>query len=149
MHELAVSLWGDPRVTALIDARGALDRGAVQERLQSEIELHERSGVQYWPMFLVDTGELVGCAGLRPRDVEERVYQLGFHLCARSWGQGLATEAAMAVASFALRELGATALFAGHNPKNTASARVLAKLGFGTPTTSSTRRRGCCTRRTG
>lgn len=111
-------------------ASGALDRDAVQERLRCEIELQERSGVQYWPMLLAETGELVGCAGLRPREVEERVYELGFHLCASAWGQGLATEAAMAVVVFAFGDLGASALFAGHNPQNAASARVLGKLGF-------------------
>jgi RimJ/RimL family protein N-acetyltransferase/predicted enzyme related to lactoylglutathione lyase len=128
--DLAMELWGDPRVTALIDARGALARSDVEARLREEIAAAERSGVQYWPIFSTETGELVGCAGLRPRDGEERVFELGFHLCARSWGRGLATEAAHAVARFAIERLGAQALFAGHNPENVASARVLAKLGF-------------------
>src|SRR5436853_6041481 len=88
--DLAMTLWGDPEVTALIDARGALDRAQVEARLRHEIELEARSGVQYWPMFLRETGALAGCAGLRPRDAEKRVYELGFHLCARSWGFGLA-----------------------------------------------------------
>src|SRR5438046_1488053 len=92
--DLATTLWGDPRVTALIDARGALDRPQVEARLRNEIDLEARYGVQYWPMFLRETGELAGCAGLRPRDASLRIYELGFHLCARFWGSGLATESA-------------------------------------------------------
>jgi ribosomal-protein-alanine N-acetyltransferase len=128
--EHAVALWGDPLVTALIDARGALDRAAVEERLAAEIAFGERSGVQYWPVLLKATGELVGCAGLHPREPDKRIFELGFHLCARFWGKGLAEEAARTATRFAFECLDATALFAGHHPKNAASARVLKKLGF-------------------
>lgn len=128
--ERARELWGDPRVTAFIDSRTALSRPDVEERLTAELRRAERDGVQYWPMFLRDAGSLVGCAGLRVRDRPSRVYELGFHLCARAWGQGLATEAAVAVTRFAFDELGATELFAGHHPDNAASKRVLEKLGF-------------------
>lgn len=128
--DLAMELWGDPRVTALIDARGPLDRARVEERLLREIEQQERHDLSYWPMLLRSTGELAGCCGLRPRDPERRIFELGFHLCARCWGRGLAREAALAVARYAFDELGASALFAGHHPDNAASRRVLAGLGF-------------------
>ena len=35
---LAMELWGDPAVTALIDSRGILTGAQVQEKLYSEIE---------------------------------------------------------------------------------------------------------------
>lgn len=43
---------------------------------------------------------------------------------------GYAVEAARAVIDDAFSVLNADGLFAGHNPKNTASAKVLGKLGF-------------------
>ena len=43
---------------------------------------------------------------------------------------GLASEAARAVIAHAFENLGASALFAGHHPDNTASEKVLRKLGF-------------------
>lgn len=116
-------------MTALIDARGALDDAAVKARLHAELALQAARGVSYWPLFLEPSGDFVGAAGLRPKDGGE-LLELGFHLVAEAWGKGLATEAAIAVARFAFRELGEAALFAGHNPNNQASARVLAKLGF-------------------
>lgn len=129
-EDAAMSLWGDPRVTALFDARGAWDREAVRARLSVEIATEAQSGVQYWPILSTATGELVGCAGLRRTSESDDVLELGFHLCAHAWGKGLATEAARAVARFAFDALGASALVAGHNPANEASSRVLAKLGF-------------------
>jgi RimJ/RimL family protein N-acetyltransferase len=128
--ELAVGLWGDPQVTAFIDARGALTRDEVRARLDEEIARGRLHGVQYWPIFLRATGEHAGCAGLRPRDAPGRVLEVGFHIRSRFWGQGLATEAATAVIAFAFETVGATALFAGHHPGNSASRHVLEKLGF-------------------
>ena len=46
------------------------------------------------------------------------------------WGKGLASEAIQAVMKYAFTKLKAKALFAGHNPKNTASKRLLLKAGF-------------------
>ncbi|HUJ29643.1 MAG TPA: GNAT family N-acetyltransferase, partial [Candidatus Acidoferrum sp.] len=78
----------------------------------------------------LDGGEHVGCAGLRPYRVEERVFELGFHLRRAFWGQGLATEAARAAIEYGFRALRAEALFAGHHPRNEASRELLLKLGF-------------------
>jgi len=125
---LALALWGDPGVTRLIG--GPLSADAVDARLGSEIASMRAYGVQYWPIFLLAGGEHAGCAGLRPYRPEGRIYELGFHLRTGYSGQGLATEAARAVVTFAFETVGAGALFAGHHPENAPSRRVLEKLGF-------------------
>jgi len=86
--------------------------------------------IQYWPIFLLSNGQHVGCVGLRPNKLEEKIYELGFHLRPEFWRQGLAEEAARAVIAYGFDELGANALFAGHHPKNVASHHLLEKLGF-------------------
>ncbi len=86
--------------------------------------------VQYWPVFLLETYEHAGCAGLRPYRLDGQIYELGFHLRPEFWGRGLAQEAGRAVISYAFEKLRAEALFAGHDPANSASMRVLIKLGF-------------------
>ena len=125
---LAWQLWGDPEVTRLIG--GPFTEADVQARLDREIHQQLEYVVQYWPIFLLEDGEFAGCCGLRPYAAPGRVYELGFHLCRNAWGRGLATEAARAAIQYAFANLGATALFAGHHPENTASPKVLAKLGF-------------------
>ena len=128
--DLAVELWGDPRVTLLIDARGALTRDQVRARLEREIKTRAGSGVQYWPVFSLENEGFVGCCGLRPYDPEKNIYEIGFHIKADLWRRGLAREAALAVMEYAFGEIGASALFAGHNPANDSSRQLLEKLGF-------------------
>jgi RimJ/RimL family protein N-acetyltransferase len=129
---LAMELWGDPAVTALIDARGRLTEAQVAEKLRAEIEREEVSGVQYWVLFDCCNGGFVGCGGLRPwlNPPGERNFELGFHLVKRCWGKGLATEAARGALDYAWRELRLSEVYAGHHPDNRASQRILEKLGF-------------------
>ncbi len=124
----AVLLWGDPQVTRYICASGVLSREDIRKRLQTEIENGERHQVQYWPVFVLETEELLGCCGLRPHG--EKEYELGFHLRPKFWGSGYAAEAAEAVIGYAFDVLQAETLFAGHNPHNTASRKRLLSLGF-------------------
>jgi len=125
---LALALWGDPRVTRFIG--GPFSHEAIKEKLSSEIASLSAHHVQYWPLFLLRDGAHVGCAGLRPYRLEERIYEMGFHLRPAYWGRGLAVEAGHAITTFAFDTFGAKALFAGHHPANTASRAVLEKLGF-------------------
>jgi RimJ/RimL family protein N-acetyltransferase len=125
---LALALWGNPQVTRLLG--GPFSPEEVEQRLAREIAQYEACGLQYWPIFLLTTGEHVGCAGLRPYRPSERIHELGFHLLPAYWGQGLAEEAARAVIAYAFGTLNAAGLLAGHHPENSASRRVLHKLGF-------------------
>ncbi len=124
----AFSLWGDAQVTRYICASGVFSPEDIKARLRTEIANMADYGVQYWPVFDLQSGELAGCCGLRPRS--EGCFELGFHLRPHYWGRGLAAEAAEAVIDLAFGKLGASELFAGHNPDNVNSAKVLKKLGF-------------------
>jgi RimJ/RimL family protein N-acetyltransferase len=126
--ELAMGLWGDPEVTRLIG--GPFSREQVQERLSREMATMQSHGIQYWPIFLLATGEFAGCCGLRPYKSEGGIYEVGVHLRKAFWGQGYAPEATQTAMEYAFHTLGVKALFAGHNPGNAASRRVLEKLGF-------------------
>lgn len=126
--DLAKTLWGDHRVTRYICASGQFSEEDIRKRLDREISNDAEHHIQYWPVFRISTGELIGCCGLRPRGARE--YEIGFHLRPEFWGQGYAVEAAAAVIRYAFTVLNAERLFAGHNPKNAASRKVLQKLGF-------------------
>jgi len=125
---LATLLWGNPEVTRFICATGVFSPEDIAARLEKEIENEENFGVQYWPIFDLKSGELIGCCGLRPYN--ETLYEIGFHLRPDFWRQGYAVEAANAAIDYAFKELHTDGLFAGHNPKNIASKHVLGKLGF-------------------
>lgn len=126
--KLAELLWGDPDVTRFICAKGHFSIDDIAKRLEKEIQNDSEYGVQYWPIFELFSNELIGCCGLRPHGENE--YEIGFHLRPFFWGQGYAIEAARAVIDYAFTVLQAEGLFAGHNSQNTASKKVLTRLGF-------------------
>jgi RimJ/RimL family protein N-acetyltransferase len=129
---LAIELWGDPAVTALIDSRGKLSGWQVEEKIRAEIERERSCGIQYWPLFDRDSGGFVGCGGLRPwiYTPDEPNFEIGFHIVKRCWGKGFATEAALGVLDYAWEKLRLAKVYAGHHPDNAASESILAKLGF-------------------
>jgi RimJ/RimL family protein N-acetyltransferase len=126
---LALALWGDPQVTRYISAQPLTPR-EVELRLEREIEMERAHAIQYWPIFLLAAGEHVGCCGLRVREREPEIPELGFHIASRHWRRGYAFEAASCVIDYAFTVSNARALFAGHNPANEASRALLTRLGF-------------------
>ena len=85
-----------------------------------------RTGAAY-RFAVIHQGVLIGCADV---GVETGVGEIGYWLDENAWGQGFATEAATAVLDFASTTLGLTRFKAGRAADNTASGRVLEKLGF-------------------
>ena len=127
-ESLAIDLWCNPQVTALIG--GPWTREVALERLAREIELQNQYRMQYWPVFLLAYGRHAGCAGLRPYESSQAIFEMGVHLFPEFWGQGIAREASEVIIPYAFGPLGATAIVAGHHPQNAASGRLLVKLGF-------------------
>jgi [ribosomal protein S5]-alanine N-acetyltransferase len=125
---LAEALWGDLEVTRFIG--GPFTPQEIQDRLNAEIDLFSKHKIQYWPIFLLESHEHAGCAGLRPYRPKHRIFELGVHLRPSYWGRGLAEEAARAIIKFAFQNAGAKAIFAGHHPANSASQHLISKLGF-------------------
>jgi len=82
------------------------------------------------PRFaIVFEGRVVGSVELRvlPGD---RVAEVGYALARRFWGKGYMTEAAGAVIAWAFRSLDLVKIWATADAKNTASWRVMEKLGM-------------------
>ena len=57
---LAKLLCGDPKVTRYICANGSFSQSDIENRLHCEIENDKRFGIQYWPIFALTSGELIG-----------------------------------------------------------------------------------------
>jgi RimJ/RimL family protein N-acetyltransferase len=127
---LAKLLWGNDEVAKYIVAKGTFSETEIEERLVKEIDNQARYGVQYYPIFCLETNDFIGCCGLRPYSLDTGIYEIGFHLLPAYWGMGYAKEVAVAMISYAFDALKATDIFARHNPNNVASAKVLTKLGF-------------------
>jgi RimJ/RimL family protein N-acetyltransferase len=77
-----------------------------------------------------DGEELIGNCGVRIRDANTPEGDIGYELAPSHWGHGYATEAAHAVLRFAFEELRLHRVWAFVVSENTASLRVLEKLGM-------------------
>ena len=75
-------------------------------------------------------GAVIGGVGLRVQSEAHRRGDMGWVLRRDTWGHGYATESAQALLAFGVASLGLHRVEATCDPANTASARVMAKLGM-------------------
>lgn len=88
-------------------------------------------GFSWWAFIERETGRLVGagCIQYLGRD-PANPHEIGWRLVPDKWGQGLASEAARAMAGWAFEALGARSLVAVCLPENVDSAKLMRKLGM-------------------
>ena len=79
---------------------------------------------------LKETGELIGDTGVSEVEGEPDAVEIGYQICDRYSGRGLATEALVAMTEFAFARFGATKSYGRVVSGNTASERVLEKAGY-------------------
>ena len=80
-------------------------------------------------IILRQTGALCGGVGLQI-EPEHRRAELGYWIGVPYWGNGYATEAAMAMVKYGFETLELQRIFASYVPRNVASGKVLQKIGM-------------------
>jgi len=96
----------------------------------------ETFGYSWWSIIQVRSGEIVGAGciqNLRRGGTEpdpDCPLEIGWRVRRDKWRQGIATEAARAMAAFAFTHLGAGTLYAVCHPDNSSSIAVMVKLGM-------------------
>jgi len=123
-------IFSDPEVTRYWGS-GPLSRIDDARTLLEEIEAGRRDQRFFqWGIVLKSDPRVIGTCTLYAWNREHRRAELGFALKPSLWGQGLASEAVDRVVDFGFDELGLHRLEADSDPRNTASIRILMKLGF-------------------
>jgi len=91
-------------------------------------------GVGRWAVIEKNSGEFVGWTGFkRMKEIANGHtdhLDFGYRHAQRFWGKGYATEAAGAALHYGIHVLGFTDIYAMTDTENSASRRVLEKLGF-------------------
>lgn len=105
---------GDRNIKSLDDARAYIA---------------DRFAKSLWLVVRDAQGERLGLCGLVDRDGLDH-HDIGYAFLARHAGHGYATEAARAVLAHAMGPLGHKTILAVTTPDNTASQRVLEKIGL-------------------
>jgi RimJ/RimL family protein N-acetyltransferase len=106
--------WTDEQI------RGFVDR---------QVKLYSERKFCRWKLLRKPERELIGFCGVGFwRDAPEP--EIGWWLERKSWGQGLATEAARAALQHAFEHAGLDQIISVARPENTASIRIMKKLGM-------------------
>jgi [ribosomal protein S5]-alanine N-acetyltransferase len=112
------------------------DRAGVEQWIERNRQRYRDDGVGLWAMELIkisdsESHKIIGDCGIILQEVEgERLYEIGYHLRRDFWGQGLATEAAIACRDWAFAHLTADRLISLIRPENLPSCRVAERTGM-------------------
>lgn len=112
------------------------DVSTTVEETKEEIEWFQHGHPKHpelglWATVYKETGQLIGRCGLLPWEINGRSeVEIAYLLDEPFWGQGLATEAAIAIRDYARSQLGLTRLVCLIEAENVASVRVAEKLGM-------------------
>ena len=110
---------GDDPFTSIEEARSFIQ----------QYDAYKTSGYGRLTLLLKDTMEYIGWCGLR-YDVNSRETDLGFRLLKSHWNKGFATEASMCCLQDGFQRLGLERIIGRAMMENTASIRVLKKIGM-------------------
>jgi len=106
-------------------------RQEAEEWVRRVQESYRDHGFGLWVAVLEDSGEFVGQCGLTVQEVEgKEEIEIGYLFLRKSWGQGLATEAARAARDHGFHMPGCERLVSLIDPGNLASRRVAEKVGL-------------------
>lgn len=125
------AIYQDPDVVRHIP-----DRSTTREETEEEIRWHMNGHPRHpelglWATIHKPTGKFIGRCGLLPWTIDDKLeVEVAYLLAQAYWGQGLATEAARAIADYAFETLGLSRLIAFIEPGNAASAKVATKIGL-------------------
>jgi RimJ/RimL family protein N-acetyltransferase len=117
----AVRFGYAPPMESLADAGRLIDQ---------TLELARERTLFHFGVADRERDRIIGHATLFRWDREQRRAELGYSIRRDLWGRGLGTEAVSTLIAFAFETLGLRRIEADADPRNTASIRVLEKLGF-------------------
>jgi ribosomal-protein-alanine N-acetyltransferase len=126
------TLLADPRVARTLFPSGEPPTAAdVVRGLRSKLDHWDRHGFGQWFLRDRDSGAMVGRGGLQYTFVAGcHEVEVGWAIVPARWGEGLATELALASVEVAFGDLHLPAIVAFTLPSNIASRRVMEKAGF-------------------
>jgi RimJ/RimL family protein N-acetyltransferase len=121
----------DPAAVAHNPSDALAGPDAAEDLLRRWQDRWRSDGVGYWIVTGRADPAVLGFCGVKPmRLADAPVLNLFYRFDPVTWGRGLATEAAIAVAGWVTRVRPEQRLIARIRPDNTASARVAAKAGL-------------------
>ncbi len=125
------ALYSDPEIRRYFP-EGTLTYEETKEELEWFLNGHpEHPELGLWATIHKETGQFIGRCGLLPWEIEEQdEVEIAYMIAKEFQGQGLATEAALAILQYGFEKLELSRLICLIDPKNIASQKVAQHIGM-------------------
>ena len=127
---LQAAVWGDPLVTEYLPGGQPRPLDRTQLIVNHFVTCWERPTETAWAVTLPESGRLIGECGMSILPDPTQGVEIFYALAVDCWGRGYATELGRALLRFGFETFGLDRLWAIAVPDNTASRRVMEKLGM-------------------
>ncbi|MFQ4143772.1 GNAT family N-acetyltransferase [Chlorogloeopsis sp. ULAP02] len=128
VDELA-RIYADPVVMKFYPSPYTYEQ--TQQQVERIINTYQQGGWSLWATIHKGDRKLIGRCGLISQLVDgQQEVEIGYLLAKEYWGQGLATEAAIACRNYGFEQLGFHRLISLIDPANIASQKVAMKNGM-------------------
>jgi RimJ/RimL family protein N-acetyltransferase len=127
--DFLAGLLGDPEV--MVHFPKPLDRAGAKDWLERVLASYERTGSGFGMVRLRDSGEAIGQVGLIHREINgQPELEVAYMLARRFWGQGFASEAALACRDHALQVMQMPRVVSMIRAENARSLKVAERMGM-------------------
>ncbi len=120
----------DPEVTKFLSWPTYKSVDTAYEILDIWTKQYSDNTFYQWAIDLKEIGEVIGSISVVNFDERVDMVEIGFCIGKAFWGQGIMTEAFLAVIDFLFGEVNVQRIEAGHDPNNPASGAVQRKCGL-------------------
>jgi ribosomal-protein-alanine N-acetyltransferase len=124
-----IELRSDDDVIKYLGGRRLQNPEAIAKRLEFYIDCYRRFGYGMCAMIWRKTGEMIGWSGLQPLE-DSGDTEVGYGMIKEFWGRGIGFECASAWLRYGFENTNLTRIVAVASPENTASWRIMEKLGM-------------------
>lgn len=127
-------LDSDPEVHKYLGNKPVTDKAQIIEVINFVRQQYLDHGIGRWAIIDKKTNDFIGWSGIKfvtdLTNNHKNYYDLGYRLIRRYWGQGIATETAIASLDYAFNILNAEEVYASANIENIGSNKILQKIGL-------------------
>ncbi len=119
----------DPDVNRYLGGPARQNAEALATRLKFYMDCYDKFGFGSCAMLWRETGEMIGTAGIQPLEDTGEI-EVGYSIIKPYWGLGIGTEAAKGWMEYGFNTAGLERIVAVAVEENTASRRIMEKLGM-------------------
>jgi [ribosomal protein S5]-alanine N-acetyltransferase len=127
-------LDSDPEVHKCLGNKPLCDKEQAKNAINSIRQQYIDNGIGRWAIIDKATNQFVGWAGLKlvteDTNNHKNFYDIGYRLIKKYWGQGIATETAIATLEYAFDKLNIDTVYASAHCENEGSNKILKKVGL-------------------